>query len=582
MDEKSAPLNITDPDLQKILDGVQVGLLLCDGNRRMLLENRAAEAISRLAGIASPEQPCHQRLFSLGTPCEGCPLGVEGDGAAAKRQSLTLERAGGNLYLKVFCQPWQANVLLTIHDVTQEITLLRCSDLDRKELQAKNILLERRRRVNAGEQEVLTQLMDNLPEALLTVDEHFQVQRRNRAMAAMAEGESHSHCYVMFGYDGPCPGCPAAGGFANATGRKKSQELGGRFFTELFSAAPNGRGGLLLFREITRQVGLIEQIRVNQAEIAHKNEILSLLVEFGTHLQKGHDAEEVVSYFLDTVLPHFHRKGVALFVHDVRAGSLWLAQQRQMAVEDFKALGRASLARELQDFHAEGRIPEDKLPWPTSRQIPLVGAKGQRVGLLLLEGEPAAAGFDFLRLVTEPLGAYLQSQLLYRQLEEKANKDPLTGLFNRGYLASAMDEEREKFEKYGVHHAVVLADLNGLKKLNDLHGHDCGDQMIVVASMTMQKSLRSTDIIARTGGDEFVILLANTTDEDAGHFVRRLQREVFADLRVPLLDGTEFPVTVSLGKAGSDKHPVESLLTVADREMYAAKQEFYRTAERYR
>jgi len=564
----------SDQHLQQLFDAVQTGLLHCDQGRRAVFANRTAEAILGQPALAAIGQPCHQLLFGCESPCEGCPAGLA-EGTEPRRHSLSLNRPEGDIYLRVFCHPWQDQHLITLHDVTQEITLLRQSHLDRKEFQARNILLERRRRLNAEEQEFLAQLMDSLPDAMVTVDANFLVQRKNSAVAAMVAGREHSHCYSMFGYRQPCPGCPAAEGFARADGDKKSQASDGKVYTEIFSVAPNGQGGLLIFRDITRQVGLIEQIRSHQEEIARKNKILSLLVDFGTYLQKGSDVQEVVDYFLDTVLPNLHVGGVALFVHDLRAGNLWFAEQRNMVAEEFKALTKACLGRGARMHQANECIAEGKLPWQQSRQVPLTGANGQRVGIVLFEGEMGEEELGFLKLVTEPLGAYFQNQLLYRQLEEKANKDALTGLFNRGYLATVLGEERQKFRQYGIHHAVVAADINGLKRLNDQYGHECGDLLIVAVAMALQKSLRATDVAARTGGDEFVILLTNTTDEEAGHYVDRLQHEMFAALTVPLPDGTAFAVTVSMGRAGSDRYPVDSLLAEADRQMYSAKEAFY-------
>ena len=561
--------------LQQLLDAVQTGLLHCDQTYRAVFANQTAAAILGRLPKPSTGQSCHQLLFGSDAPCDGCPASQ--GGAEPKRHSLSLNRPEGDIYLRVFCHPWQDHFLLTLHDVTQEITLLRQSHLDRKEFQAKNILLERRRRLNAEEQEFLAQLMDSLPDAMLTVAANFSVQRKNSAVAALLAGQQHSHCYAIFGHSQPCPGCPAAAGFAKADGYKRSQALGGRVFTEIFSVAPNGQGGLLIFRDITRQVDLIGQIRLHQEEIARKNKLLSLLVDFGTFLQTGSDVQEVVDYFFDTVLPNLHRGAVALFVQDLRAGNLWLAQHRHMAAEEFTALARSCLDRGAPTQKADEGIAEGVLPWRQSRQVPLVGAKGQRVGLVLFEGEMGEEELGFLRLVTEPLGAYFQNQLLYRQLEEKANTDALTGLFNRGYLTVALEEERQKFERYGIHHAVVVGDINGLKRLNDRYGHECGDRLIVAVAAALQQSLRTTDVAARTGGDEFVILLTNTTDEESVHFVGRLLHEVLAALTIPLPDGSEFPLTVSVGSAGSDRHPVASLLAEADRRMYAAKEAFYQT-----
>lgn len=310
--------------------------------------------------------------------------------------------------------------------------------------------------------------------------------------------------------------------------------------------------------------------------------MLSLLADFGAYLQKENDVRQVADYFLDTILPKLHAGAAAIIVNDVRAGNIWLSHQRGMMDAEWKAVTKACLARDLQQFKAGSLVADTDLPWRKSGQVPLVGAQEQRVGLVLLEGEPGAEELSLLRLVTEPLGSYFQNQLLLRQLEEKANRDALTGLFNRGYLGQALEEEQDKFDRYGVHHALVLGDVNQLKKLNDQYGHEIGDQLIVAVAGALRKTLRNTDIAARTGGDEFVVLLTNSTEEEAGHFVDRLQGQVFSGLNLPLPDGGEFPVTLSLGKAGTDRHPPETLMKEADRQMYAAKKKFYEIVARYR
>ncbi len=569
-----------DPEIQELLDAVQTGVLLCSEACLVSFANSVALGFFRRAGLEVLGQPCHAALFGSEARCEGCP--AEMDGREGKRQALTLWTHEGDIYLKVSCQVWQGQSLLTLHDVTQEITLLRRSDLDRKELQAKNILLERRRRLSQEEQQFLSQLMDNLPEALLAVDENFLVQRQNKAVLDLFPEQGVSHCYALFGNSAPCLDCPAQRGFSEANGQKKSHETAGRVYTEIFSVAPNGKGGLLLFRDNTRQVDLIGQIRGQREEIASKNKVLSLLVNFGIYLQKGSGIKDVVGYFLDAILPDLHAGAAGLIINDIRAGNIWLSQQSGMTTSEWTLVTKACMSRDLQRLNLEGLLADTVLPWKKSTQIPLVGAQGQRVGLVLLEGSLAQDERDILRLVTEPLGAYFQNQLLLRQLEEKANKDALTGLFNRGYLTQALEEEQEKFHTYGIHHALVLGDINQLKKLNDQYGHETGDRLIVTVAEALRNTLRGTDIAARTGGDEFIVLLTNSTDEDAGHFIERLQSQVFTGLAVPLPDGAEFPVTVSLGKAGTDKYPPEALTKEADRQMYAAKEQFYATAARYR
>ncbi len=556
-----------------------MGLMLCGKGCELLTSNQRAKELFARAGILNGESTCHKLLLNEDTPCEDCPATLS-DGET-KHHSMSFRGSDGDVYLKVYCRGWEGHHLLTLIDVSREISMLRQTDLDRKELQAKNILLERRRRKNDEEQKFLGQLMDQLPDALLTVDETFLIQRKNRVASEILRAEGDGHCYSMFGRETPCEGCPAQRGFALVDGEKKSHEHDGRYFTEIFSVSPNGKGGMLIFREITRQILLIGQIREHQATIAQKNEFLSGLVEFGTYLQKESDVCHAVCSFFDKFLGLLNCKAAAIIVNDTRAGNLWLTEQYGVEAEVMNEFSKACLSREMLSSDAQ-LLPNDILPWEQSTQVVLRGANGQKVGIAVFEGEFDGQGHDFLQLVTEPLGSYLQNQLLMRQLEEKANTDALTGLFNRGYLNQALDEEEDKFRQYAIPYAVVLADINQLKMVNDQYGHEVGDSLIVTAAQALQGSLRTTDIAARTGGDEFIILLTNTTDENANHFVERLQKEIFGDLTLALPDEKQFPVTVSLGMAGSDKVTPEELVKEADRLMYATKRKFYESTKRYR
>ena len=104
-------------------------------------------------------------------------------------------------------------------------------------------------------------------------------------------------------------------------------------------------------------------------------------------------------------------------------------------------------------------------------------------GLLLLQGAfKTEEEKEIIDLFTEPLGTYIDNRLLSRKLEEKANTDPLTRLYNRAYLDQAIIEETEKRQKLNMDFSVVVADINRLKKANDLYGHEAGDRLILTVS----------------------------------------------------------------------------------------------------
>lgn len=567
--------------LQQLLDSVDTGILLCGEDHTIVQANKAAVDLLAGDGRNIVGEACHQLLFGMEEFCADCALQAGDDSLRGETHSLTIKRPDKDIFLKVSCARLQNRMLLTLHDVSREIGLLRKIDLERKELQARNLLLERQRRLKAEEQELLEKIINLLPDVLITVDDNFVIQRHNRVASKVLAAGEVSTCFSMLGRERPCDGCPAKNGFAAAAGQKKSHSVANRYYTEVFSLSPTGDGGLLLFRDTTRQVELIEMIKQNQNVIDRKNMILSLLVDFGTCLHKVADTREVIHFFFDKFLPLLGLSAAAVLVRDIRPGNLWLTESRGLSCREIDILSKACLAREMQKKEAD-LIAGEYLPWESAVQEPLRGSTGNWLGYLIFPGNIRQEDNEVVSLLAETLGAYLQNQLLLRQLEEKAHKDSLTGLYNRAFLSQAGKEEQAKFEKYNIPYAVVLADVDQLKKVNDQHGHETGDLLIIEAAKALQRSVRETDILARTGGDEFLILLTGTTDENARIFVERLQERFLHELYLTISGKERIPITLSIGWAGSDKYSPEEMVNEADRIMYEAKRKFYRTVEPYR
>lgn len=566
---------------QELIDSVDTGLLLCDKDTKVLQVNKAAVALLSHEGKNIIGESCYSLLFGLEEMCADCAMQDKEGRQCGEKQSLTIKRPDKDIFLKISCASLQDRMLLTLHDVSREIGLLRRTDLERKELQARNLLLERQRRLKSAEQEILEKIINLLPDVLITVDDNFVIQRHNRIASKVLEANEVSTCFSMLGRERPCDGCPAKNGFSSAAGQKKSHAVANRYYTEVFSLSPSGGGGLLVFRDTTRQVELIEKIKENQDVIDRKNRILSYLVDFGTYLHKATDARDVINYFFDKFLPLLGISSAALIVKDIRPGNLWLSEARGLQAKYLDALSKACLSREMQKKEADV-ISAEFLPWENTTQEVLRGTTGNWLGNLVFPARMNEEDYEVIGLLVETLGAYLENQLLLRQLEEKANKDSLTGLYNRGFIAQAQKEEQAKFEKYNIPYALVLADVDQLKRVNDEYGHEVGDLMIIEAGRALKRAVRETDTLARTGGDEFLLLLTGTTDENARIFVERLKERFLKDLTISVIGAEKIPITVSLGWAGSDKHQPSEMINEADRIMYEAKRDFYKSVERYR
>jgi len=158
-----------------------------------------------------------------------------------------------------------------------------------------------------------------------------------------------------------------------------------------------------------------------------------------------------------------------------------------------------------------------------------------------------------------------------RLLEFQAGHDELTGVPNRRLLREHLDRALALTADGGPSVLVLLADLDRFKQVNDGHGHLAGDRLLRLAAERMRSAMRASDLVARYGGDEFVIVCHAVSDRaEADALAGRLRSAVAGRYRIDA--GTEVEVGVSVGYALTDVAvPAEVLLERADRALYAAK-----------
>lgn len=153
--------------------------------------------------------------------------------------------------------------------------------------------------------------------------------------------------------------------------------------------------------------------------------------------------------------------------------------------------------------------------------------------------------------------------------EREALTDPLTGVHNRRSLEQALTAATSRAERSSRPYALLLVDVDGLKALNDRAGHAAGDTLLRLLGRAATDAIRAYDLVARFGGDEFVVVISDTTDESAHRTAERIQQR-FVQLLAerPELAGT----TISVGAATwAPGRTANALLAEADEEMYRAK-----------
>jgi diguanylate cyclase (GGDEF)-like protein len=163
-------------------------------------------------------------------------------------------------------------------------------------------------------------------------------------------------------------------------------------------------------------------------------------------------------------------------------------------------------------------------------------------------------------------GALLDNGRLFDQVSELAKSDPLTGLANYRRLLEVMDNELDRARRSQRPFAVILLDLDGLKQINDRHGHLIGSKAIKRLGQVLRVHCRSTDTAARYGGDEFALVLPEASEEAASSVANRICERLAADQQGPAIS-----VSVGVALYPRDGVSIEKLLGAADRALYAMK-----------
>jgi two-component system, cell cycle response regulator len=181
------------------------------------------------------------------------------------------------------------------------------------------------------------------------------------------------------------------------------------------------------------------------------------------------------------------------------------------------------------------------------------------------------------RLIIMLTASALSLCLVFRsqKLLQLATSDPLTGLFNRGYVDDRFALELSRARRYGKLLSIAVIDADRFKLLNDTHGHPAGDLVLRKISTILRDSIRQSDTVGRYGGEEFVVILPETDVEVAQRKLESL-RELVASTPIPLAArGQKIHVTISAGLASfpQDGEDAAELFALADDRMFQAKKE---------
>ncbi|EWH03186.1 diguanylate cyclase [Halomonas sp. BC04] len=337
-------------------------------------------------------------------------------------------------------------------------------------------------------------------------------------------------------------------------------------------------GAVVYFLAIARVMyGQNRKIGRSIVEIKFQNRVFHALLDLGSVANRASNINTLLNDSLQHLHADFPEYGFAVF----------LQERQRPEVTRYAAVAGLSFGPEDEHRlsslltaaheHQEGTIRlSEKSEIEQLYATSMAGRLSLYFGWLVVRAPRLDGGLErTLTLFADQLAAATENKLLHLALKKTAERDGLTGLYNRGFFESALQLSIQgKAQPPGLDFAVLMMDVDGLKEVNDRHGHVAGDQLITTVAERLEMQCREDDILARYGGDEFVILFPSA-DLSAPNRIAELIRSNLEGQRCVVDTAqdkqVELELRLSMGSASSTEAPPQEVLTLADNRMYDDK-----------
>jgi diguanylate cyclase (GGDEF)-like protein len=344
------------------------------------------------------------------------------------------------------------------------------------------------------------------------------------------------------------------------------------------------------------RVRMLAERRTEQASIELANTVIQLrrigsdteeLRHYAGMLQSCRSVDEAMTISQQSFANLFPDLGGSVYLHRasqdftesrMRWGEAAAESAAVLSPDDCWALRRGQ-AYGVPDILRATKCAHVELPATTQSVSTLclpLAAQGETLGFLYLSG-PDRSAVDAEGIATsaaEQLSLALCNLRLQESLRIQSIRDPLTGLYNRRYLEESLERELVRCGRRNLPLAVMMLDVDHFKRFNDAHGHDGGDALLTQFAAMLQAHCRGEDIACRYGGEEFTLIIPETSPDTAMARAEQI-RAATENLRVAHQKSQLSPVTVSIGIASfprDGQHGTE-LIRGADVALYRAKHE---------
>lgn len=279
----------------------------------------------------------------------------------------------------------------------------------------------------------------------------------------------------------------------------------------------------------------VHKLESDKPESEIRHQILDQALQIASNLQTTLDIDEVITFFSNDVK--------SLVAHD---GAAYINEAHNIDVSTGKLSANSCTYRLV--------------------------IKGESLGDFALYRKKAFTNDELILLeyLLCSLVYPLRNAIMYKQARDASMKDPLTGAMNRSSLDQTVRREIDLARRHGKPLSLMVIDIDHFKKINDSHGHNVGDKVLQSTVDCIQRTIRSSDILFRYGGEEFVVLLNGAAKKGSMLLAERIRESI--ENGECATEGKKIKTTVSIGIASLDiDDEPESLFINADKALYSAK-----------
>ena len=329
-----------------------------------------------------------------------------------------------------------------------------------------------------------------------------------------------------------------------------------------------------------------EKIKMEE-EIKKKNEELEIFHNFIISLNRSTSEEEAYQVLLH-VLSQLNFDAVHIYRVESslnRIADTYISQKERLWIRDCLELEIDMCKAMVSSNYFIVNSPRDfKCPYAhinpevKSYMCITISVSGNILAIVTLlskqENFFTQEKVTFLQDLFSAFGPFVSNLRLIKINKELSIRDPLTGLYNRRFIDEVFEREIERSKRNKKDLSVVMVDIDRFKKLNDTYGHKAGDMILKTFASKMVENLRSSDVIGRYGGEEFIIIMPDTEKSKAYEVAERL-RKILSSTEFTLPEGKNITVTASFGVATfpEDGSNIDRIVHVADERLYKAKKE---------